>query len=700
MNQDQLIYIIGFSILALFILVVLTVILLYAVFFGDSINGVSEEETNCIPEKLRLSNIDYDNAQLFGALPALERARFILARKFYQFHKPALNYVSFTSYEAVDAFLLAIRDRGIRAFHFERYSDQLTELIQQVEDEREAGSASGVSGASGLPSGTNEPSSASASESTPLLADQQPARNSHRDVESGVPAASGARKYMSDHGTATDDVKQLDYRQVQFRQTPYVVEELTDIRFLTSQMSSALTNMPLPYKSRKNDTVYFETKLYELNPQTTTIAIGLATKPYPNFQLPGMSPYSVAVQTDGTVRMNNRPFLNDEDLPVTLPPILEGDVIGIGYRSMNGAVFITHNGKTVLEAVKSLKSELYPCIGSVGGPCRVSVNWGQQGFVFIEANVKKLGFCENKNEGTMGAPPTYDKTLLSKDPLLDKGAELPPGYPEEEQTFFGPKAVAEKRGSKQRVGSSQETGLEAVKNEKTGHGSVENGHESVEDGHESAENGHDADGCTATRTADSATPVSDPPSYHSQGDDGEPDEKAASAGESGSAAKEAMRRKKRGMRSNKQPMDASEYERMVTHFRSPTSTPPVLDDEFATKKILKQVGYKDVRGDKEESVRDESVRDEGARNESMRDEIAKNETAKNETAENDAAENDAVAGLASVGSKSTSTGLKLSSSKLLIGSKSAEAHLGRSKRHGKGTGKRHRRRKKGSKTTF
>lgn len=615
MNDDKLTYIVVFSIIALVIIIVSTVFLLYVVFFGDSFSSASEDETNCIPEKLRLSNIDYDNAQLFDALPALEKARFILARKFYQFHKPALNYVSFISYEAVDAFYLAIRDRGIRAFHFERYSDQLTELIQQVEDERQ-------------PAGASDGASAGASESTPLLADQAHAQTPQ--LRSAPYAPSGARKYLSDHLGVMNDVKKPDYMQVQFKQTPYVVQELTDVKFLTTQMSCALTNMPLPYKNRKNDTVYFEVKLFEFNPQTTTIAIGLATKPYPNFQLPGMSPYSVAVQTDGTVRMNNQPFLNDEDLPVTLPQVLEGDVIGIGYRSISGAVFITHNGRSVLEAVKYLKTELYPCIGSVGGPCKVSVNIGQLGFVFIEANVKKLGFCENKNEGTIGAPPIYDKTLLSKDPLLDKGAELPPGYPEEEQTFFGPETVAEKHGGKVQVGSSQE----AEKNEKQEH--------------ESVRSGGDGEGCTATHRAGSATPESDPPSYHSQDSEKEPDEKAADNADHGGAGREKRRRKKGGMKWNKQPMDASEYERMVTNFKSPTSTPPILDDEFATKKIMRLAGCKDVLAAVEESAKKPAAQE-------------------------------------------SATAPKTTSS----------AHLRTTRRRRrKGAGKRHRRRKKGNKTTF
>lgn len=44
------------------------------------------------------------------------------------------------------------------------------------------------------------------------------------------------------------------------------------------------SNLPLP---RLNEVYYFECKMYE-KPVGTEVAIGLATKPFPSFRLPGI----------------------------------------------------------------------------------------------------------------------------------------------------------------------------------------------------------------------------------------------------------------------------------------------------------------------------------------------------------------------------------------------------------------------------
>lgn len=50
--------------------------------------------------------------------------------------------------------------------------------------------------------------------------------------------------------------------------------------------NSVLSNLPLP---KLNEVYYFECKMYD-KPETTEVAIGLVTKPYPSFRLPGMFP--------------------------------------------------------------------------------------------------------------------------------------------------------------------------------------------------------------------------------------------------------------------------------------------------------------------------------------------------------------------------------------------------------------------------
>jgi hypothetical protein len=57
----------------------------------------------------------------------------------------------------------------------------------------------------------------------------------------------------------------------------------TEIQFYHGE-SCVQTNLPLP----KNQEVYYwEAKMYE-KPGTTLVSVGVATKPYPNWRLPGL----------------------------------------------------------------------------------------------------------------------------------------------------------------------------------------------------------------------------------------------------------------------------------------------------------------------------------------------------------------------------------------------------------------------------
>jgi hypothetical protein len=61
------------------------------------------------------------------------------------------------------------------------------------------------------------------------------------------------------------------------------VEARTEIEFFDSECS-VQTNLPLP---KQNEVYYWEAKIYD-KPESTTIAIGVTTKPYPLFRMPGM----------------------------------------------------------------------------------------------------------------------------------------------------------------------------------------------------------------------------------------------------------------------------------------------------------------------------------------------------------------------------------------------------------------------------
>jgi hypothetical protein len=66
------------------------------------------------------------------------------------------------------------------------------------------------------------------------------------------------------------------------------VEGRTEVEFFDS-ICSVQSNLPIP---KQNEVYYFEAKIYE-KPDNTTIGIGLTTKPYPLFRLPGKSPSSM-----------------------------------------------------------------------------------------------------------------------------------------------------------------------------------------------------------------------------------------------------------------------------------------------------------------------------------------------------------------------------------------------------------------------
>ncbi|KWU42996.1 SPRY-domain-containing protein, partial [Rhodotorula sp. JG-1b] len=185
-----------------------------------------------------------------------------------------------------------------------------------------------------------------------------------------------------------------------------IVESRTEITFLADGQGmapeegggcSVQSNLPVP---KLNDVYYFECKMYE-KPSATNVSIGLATKPYPSFRMPGMSRYSVGYHSQDGFKSHSFPFTATSYGPA----LLEGDTLGVGYRPRTGTVFFTRNGKKLEDAFVGFnKRNVFPTIGA-DGPCSVHVNLGQAGFVFIEANVKKWGLAPMM--GTLAPPPAY-----------------------------------------------------------------------------------------------------------------------------------------------------------------------------------------------------------------------------------------------------------------------------------------------------
>jgi SPRY domain len=192
-----------------------------------------------------------------------------------------------------------------------------------------------------------------------------------------------------------------------------LVHARTEITFLPDPACSSCvqSNLPLP---KLNEVYYWEVKMFDL-PETTTVAVGLATKPYPPFRLPGHNRFSVAYHSNGD-KSYNYPFTSTQ----FGPSLKEGDVLGVGYRPRTGTVFFTRNGRKTEDAFIGLSRwNLFPTIGA-DGPCSVHVNLGQAGFVFIEANVKKWGLAPSV--GTLAPPPAYGSERGSI--LLDVGGRI------------------------------------------------------------------------------------------------------------------------------------------------------------------------------------------------------------------------------------------------------------------------------------
>ncbi|KAK6903609.1 hypothetical protein I203_107114 [Kwoniella mangroviensis CBS 8507] len=200
------------------------------------------------------------------------------------------------------------------------------------------------------------------------------------------------------------------------------VQSRTEITFLSDGPgmparegggNSVMANLPLP---KLNEVYYWEVKMYD-KPSTTEVAIGLATKPYPSFRLPGWNKYSVAYFASDGFKSHNYPFTASS----YGPGLNEGDVLGVGYRPRTGTVFFTRNGRKLDDAYTGLQRlNLFPTIGA-NGPCTIHVNLGQAGFVFIEANVKKWGLAPMV--GTLAPPPAYGSERGSI--LLDAGYGTP-----------------------------------------------------------------------------------------------------------------------------------------------------------------------------------------------------------------------------------------------------------------------------------
>ncbi|CAG8676489.1 6945_t:CDS:2, partial [Paraglomus brasilianum] len=117
---------------------------------------------------------------------------------------------------------------------------------------------------------------------------------------------------------------------------------------------------------------YFEINvLSNTSPKDVTIAIGLATKPYPSFRLPGWNLYSVGYHSDDGRKFNDA--YGGREYGPEWGKV--GDTVGCGYYPATGYVFFTKNGRNLGTAFTGIRHLWYPTIGA-DGPCKLEVNFG------------------------------------------------------------------------------------------------------------------------------------------------------------------------------------------------------------------------------------------------------------------------------------------------------------------------------------
>ncbi|KAJ2614302.1 Protein ssh4 [Coemansia sp. RSA 1365] len=174
-----------------------------------------------------------------------------------------------------------------------------------------------------------------------------------------------------------------------------MLQSKTEVLFMGGE-NCVQTNLPLP---KSNAVYYFEVKLVE-KPMDVNMWIGLATRPYPAWRMTGWNKYSTGYCTNNGSVHQNSPFKAAR----IGERLFVGDILGIGYQPRSGVVWFTRNGRRYKEIVSGMLYDLFPTI-SADGPCSFSANFGQRGFVFIEANVKRWGL--GPVEGSILPPPVY-----------------------------------------------------------------------------------------------------------------------------------------------------------------------------------------------------------------------------------------------------------------------------------------------------
>ncbi|KAJ3310185.1 hypothetical protein HDV04_005202 [Boothiomyces sp. JEL0838] len=152
----------------------------------------------------------------------------------------------------------------------------------------------------------------------------------------------------------------------------------------------------------ESNEAYFEVKIVSLD--KGNIGIGFATCPYPPFMLPGFTFTSIGYHS-----LNGKVYLNDHDEKGVEcgEPLVEGDVLGVGFRIveydrvgdhiLNQTVFyFTRNGTRIGDEFitdEFYPDKIYPTIGATDN-CVVQVSFGEGENLFYPPTEWKVNEAE------------------------------------------------------------------------------------------------------------------------------------------------------------------------------------------------------------------------------------------------------------------------------------------------------------------
>ncbi|KAJ3367239.1 Rsp5p-dependent ubiquitination, sorting of cargo proteins at the multivesicular body [Allomyces arbusculus] len=173
--------------------------------------------------------------------------------------------------------------------------------------------------------------------------------------------------------------------------------------------------------------LYFELSITALAP-STTVAVGLARRPFPPFRLPGRNAGSIGYHSSsGLVHNRQSEPAFFYWLPRTSHALQYGlgDVVGVGVSG--GKVYFAHNGELALVQEMMAEPGMHVAIGATG-PCTVSLHWHGP-WRWSEANEKGYNYVHENGSQLLAS----EQEPASLGPLKD-GEDAPPPYSREAES--------------------------------------------------------------------------------------------------------------------------------------------------------------------------------------------------------------------------------------------------------------------------